>query len=242
MANTYYSITPETSTVTIAEIAAALQDKYGAGVTIHYTNADNVIFSCPAVSDKVIRLYSNYGLNCYYGDAWTSGTTITNSVKICGYSVSSSNISLNMVLGPNTIFFSAIRSPISTGGGTVLIIGKLSNDDFAILSALGNTSSYYSSYLSYNTTKSLSLYPKGFQTDFAMADGKLYKQPIILKRADGSVEQNADGTIASFIDVFTVSYQVGLTAEVVAANYVMSASPLWYNGKSTIETSIMAVF
>ena len=88
----------------VADILSALQAQ-NLITELKYQDSTNLIFTTP-LTDKVIRLYMlNSGdttFCAYYGDAWTSGTTITNSVKIADFKDNASN----MYLVTDTTFFS----------------------------------------------------------------------------------------------------------------------------------------
>lgn len=74
--------------LSVSEVAAAIADYYAAeDYTIHYSDETNIIFSIPSIFDKVIRIWfgSSNAFRAYFGDAWTSGTTMTNTVTIADY-------------------------------------------------------------------------------------------------------------------------------------------------------------
>ena len=118
-----------------ADIATALTNKYSEGVTIHYKTINDLIFSCDAISSKVIRIRvagRSSTISAYYGDAWTSGTTITNAVTFLT-TVSSLGVpaSMNMVLGTSFILLNCL----TTNEGTrseLIIVGKATNGDSAV--------------------------------------------------------------------------------------------------------------
>ena len=234
MSNTYYTINPTTGTV--GEISAAMQAKYGAGITIHYEDATNIIFSCPAVSDKVIKITTpSTSWRVYYGTAWTSGIIITDSVIWSALPGSSSANAIDLVLGDNTIFILVKTS--ANYGTLVALFGKLTNDNYAVLSTI-----YYSNTncFCFNTTTGAALAPRGFSNPFASSSGKLFTQPILLISSSGIIEQNTDGSIASFIDVKNVSEASNQYGR-IGTNYMMSQTPANYNGGS-MQTSIIATF
>lgn len=241
MVNTYHSINPTTNTM--LAIKNALEVKYGAGVTIHFQDATNLIFTCAALSNKVQRLLYNAGSRIifYYGDAWTSGTTITNQVKWAGYDAGAC-IFIDMVLGANLMMLCSNQG--TSVLSTLFLIGKLTNDKFSFFSACGgNSAGYYSVYLSKNTTDNIDLFPVCFSDAFASGLGKLFKQPLILQRSDGTVELNTDGTIASFKDVYNCSHALANNVDLVGPNYLMSSAGL-YTGVAgkRLWTSMIAEF
>ncbi len=238
MANSYYSIS--VTNTTIAEIKNALESKYGAGIIVHFQDSNNIIFSCTALSNKVQRIYYSYNrLFFYYGDAWTSGATITNQNPWAGYNHGACEY-IDMILGDNTFFICANQG--SALKGILIIMGKLTNDKYALFSAVASTY-YASSYLAKNTIDNVDLFPICFSEGFAAANGKLYKQPLILQRLDGKVEINNDGSIASFRDIYNCSHALPNTDSLVGTNYLMSAANIYTGpGMKQLYTSMIAEF
>lgn len=239
MTNTYYSISPTTDTM--LAIKNALLSKYGAGVTIHFQSATDLVFSCSALSNKVIKInYSTSRFAFYYGDSWTSGTTLTNSITWVYYNTGGC-VFIDMVLGDNTLMICANQG--SNTNGTLYIIGKLTNGDYAVFSANGGiSSSVYVGYLAKNTTDNVDIYPICFSDAFAASSGKLFKQPLILQRSDGAVELNADNTIASFRDIYNCSHALASNVDLVGSNYLMSSAGLFTSTGKRLWTSIIAEF
>jgi hypothetical protein len=239
MANTYYSISPTTDT--LLSIKNALQAKYGAGVTIHYQDAANLVFACNTLSNKVIKInYSNLRLSLYYGDAWTSGSTITNQVQWAGYS-NGTNVFIDMILGDYTLMICSNQG--TTILGLLIIIGKLTNDKYVCIAMIGtSTSGYYASYLGKQTSDNLDIWPVCFSEPFASATGKLFKQPLILQKSDGIAELNGDGSIASFRDIYNCSHALANNVDLVGSNYVMSSGGLYMINGKRLQTSIIAEF
>jgi hypothetical protein len=233
MANSYHSINPATA---LADIKSALDAKYS--VTTHYIDSEYFIFSCSALSNKVIKLrFSSSRLLAYYGDAYTSGTTITNQIQFGGYNNGAAT-DINLVLGDETFLLCAYQG--INVKGILIVIGKLSNGKYALGGAAGG-SGYSSDFRWANTTDGVALYPSVFSVAFGSASGKLYAQPIILSRADGAVELNGDGSLASFQDISNASAAPGDSTMVLGAGYLLSPAPVYHNGNQ-IPTSILATY
>lgn len=235
MANSYYSINLATA---LADIKSALDAKYT--VTTHYISTTDFVFSCAALSNKVIKLTLNSSrLLAYYGDDYTSGATITNQVQFSGI-YTGSITEIHLVLGGDTFLLCAYQG--TTVKGVLIVIGKLSNGDYAAGGAVGSASNSYNGGCQWvNTTDGVALFPSAFSAAFGSASGKLYSQPLILARADGGVELNGDGSFASFQDISNASASPGDSTTVLGTGYLLSPAPVYHNG-TAIPTCILATY
>jgi hypothetical protein len=235
MTNKYYSIGVTTP---IANIEAALIDKYGTynvstnptGALIHYSAAAGMVFSCSLLSNKVIKvLWSSSNLMHSYGDAWTSGTTITNEVTFGGTSTAGTASAVHLILGDYTYFMNYLGSTINS---RVILIGKMTNDDYGALCLIGSaTSTYYVSALGRNTTDNTAMRPSCWENPFTAADGKLYRQrPALYTYGGVGVELNSDGSLAFFQDVYNASYNNVVTTLVLGATFLLSTGNMYMDG------------
>mgnify|MGYP000850270049 CR=1 FL=1 len=236
MANTYYSIS---LTAPIADIKAALIAKYSGGVTTYYTDANNWIFSCPAISDKVLKIYFSSGLCFYYGDAWTSGSTITNSVQFAGYNVGTTSI-IHLVLGTNLFYMCYLQTTILSG---VVVIAKMSNNNYICLGLSGTNQSYNTYCRGRDTTSAVDIVPISLSSAFMGTSNKLYKQSLLVLKLDGTVEVNSDGSLASIVDLYSISYITSTSTLLKSTSYLMSSAPMYMSdGKVYLLTSLFAEF
>jgi len=223
MANSYFAIGLTSS---IAEIAAALTAKYSSGVTIHYTNTSYIVFTCPAISNKVIKIYAPGSSNTpyvYYGDAWTSTTTITNQVVFTGYQ-SGTCSGIQLVLGTNFMFFQAFSSAVVI---VTALVGQLSNGHFVCIGGIGTSNAGYTgSTIGKDITENVDAAIITFATiEIGMdADGYLYKRPVRFKRVGGVYELNSDGTFATIDGLETVTYETSNSTYLATADYFMSST------------------
>ncbi len=171
----------------VSDLSAALVDYYDDGVTIHYAQSGYVIFSCPAVSSKVIRGYYAQ-LAFSYGDAWTSGSSITNAVTFH----SQNSTIFRFVLGDSFIWGQGTYS----GVDYPFLIGK----------TVGGSSLIMGSYRCVNVTSGNNTKPILFGTSFKDgATGKLYKQPVYFAEFSGALLMN--GTVPDTVPgVYAISY------------------------------------
>lgn len=119
----------------ISGIKAALQYK-GLITTIFYETSQYLIFSTPLTS-KIIKIgiFNDTSPTFYfqYGDAWTSGATITNAVSI-GYNTTSVDYQytgIDMIV--DTTYFLLVCK--GSGFSTVSYLGALTNGDVIMFSA-----------------------------------------------------------------------------------------------------------
>lgn len=163
---------------------AALQDYYGAGVTIHYSSSYYVVFSCPAISDKVLRVeFRSNGTSWFYGDAYVSSYNISNQVQFV-YTTSYGANQTDLVLSDDYLL--AVITSATVGVQGVALIGEMTNGDF-VVAGCGTTSSINAAY---NTTQARQSKLIGWNTGFKDASGKLYKQPLLIAAINGSLELN----------------------------------------------------
>lgn len=222
MANKYYGLS---SASFIDLLSAALTDKYGAGVTINYTDENNIVFSCPAISDKVIKInWTHYVytagaremdyLKCYYGDAWTLDTTITNQVQVSGDSIAQGAVvsalwtftTAELVLGDSFLYISFDGSVPQSA-----LFGKLSNGKFV---AMG-----WNPRLAYNVNC------HGYLTDGSIGEveavtlssicndaGKFVVMPLLFTQA-GALILNTDASYATIAGIYNAAYKTNVVAE-----------------------------
>lgn len=217
MANTYYALSTST---TMADIKAALTDKYGAGIMYHYDASGYLIFSCASITNKVIKLYwASARLRAYYGDAYSSGSTITSEVQFAGGNTGTTS-ELHLVLGDNLLFITLLSSTLNSVN---IVIGKLDNNDYAVFGTMGYVNATYTANsIGKNTTDNVDLKPIAWEAKFGIGGGKLTKQKLILLRGDGAIEENTDGSVASFQGLFNASHTTSVTSLIKGANYLLS--------------------
>jgi hypothetical protein len=240
MANSYYAIPHATF---IASLSAALTDKYGAGVTIHYTSSSILIFSCAAMfGTGAIKFNWDNATNklyLYRGTGWTSGTSVDGSVTMLSPIVNAAWTDNSHVILGDTYLLYLGSAGASYIGECMLLIGKLSNNDYVFMfMCKGSTSS--STVVSYDITAASAIYPIVVGYNLSNA-GKLYRQPLYFALPGNLAVVNADTTLAYIADLYSVSY--ASTNNLIQANAIFSATGLAYYGGSTwVYTSIYAAF
>jgi hypothetical protein len=235
MANVYTALSA--SDTCFAGLKTALQSKYGSvNVTVHYETTGALIFSCAAISNKVIKLIkatTTAGtVAAYYGDAWTSGTTITNQVSILAAPSNSYLSTIDLVLGDNFMLIVCVSTNASYNH--MIIFGKLTNDSFVALGYGSNaTGSPGVCYLTTGVTVEMIPFQRGFND----ASSKLYKQPVMFVASTGILLVNGDGTAASFSGLYNVSQMLGTGGRLVGSNSFIT--PSTYTVPS-LNTSLLA--
>jgi|GEM_PF-7030537 len=236
MANTYYSVNTSTP---IADVSAALTDKYGAGVTIHYETANYLVFTCAAITNKVIKLYYYSGswFGFFYGDAWTSGTTITNQVQFGGYG-SGTATAIHLVLGTSFFFLCYLMSNTPYSG--VVIIGELTNGNHVAVGLMGDAT--YAGYYckARDTVTGIDLRLITISHTLCDTTNKLYKQPVILATAAGVAEMNGN-SFATISGLYNISYRTSNNTLIKGPNSLMSPSLLFANDSvQLLQTCLFA--
>jgi hypothetical protein len=159
----------------LIDISAAIADYYGAGnYTIHYQDSANLIFSIPAISNKVIKITTAVP-TFYFGDAWTSGTTITNQVKVSSFSFDWSSYREGMCLVLSSNYF--LLCP--TNG--IVCYGILTNNAHVAFAA----TTLEAESTCYNLDDGTNIYPLTTSTSRTLSHirtsdtGKILKHPLL---------------------------------------------------------------
>lgn len=216
MANKHYLLGDEVTF--ISDLKNALINKYGAGVAIYYESTTYLIFSCAAISNKVIKVGTN-SARFYYGDAWSSGTIITNEISF-GFMYSGYIYFADLILGDNFLLIDIAST--STNGNTLNIVGRMKNGDYMV-AGYGHHGVSSGQYLKQiNTTEDAAIQIVTVSHGFRSTTGKLYKQPILItKAAGGEVESNADGSISTIEGLYNISY-AGQRTNTVGTGYIIT--------------------
>lgn len=228
-----YVITADYDTI-VAQVAAALADYYGAGVTVHYTSATVIVFSCAAISDKVIKMeLVSAEFKLYYGDAWTSGTTITNQVTIQLASNGTATTDCYLLLYTTYLCF----VDTNTNDGTWWLIAKTSNNRFVCLSFTISTVGSYSGWRYGYTTDGnrVYLFPLSINIEIKHPTGYLLKFPIMLHDGNGHLCLNSDGSAETIADIYltpALAADIYLSSEVFAKR-----GPNNYNNMAAFSTT-----
>lgn len=107
--------------------------------TMHFQDSSNLVFSMPSVSNKVIQItMAGSTANIYYGDSWTSGTTLVNKVTV----IYQTNALVNgiLVFKPN-LFAIAYNADAGNMYNNLALFGKASDNSFYLLMGSGGNSS-----------------------------------------------------------------------------------------------------
>ncbi len=240
MAATLYSY--GVSTI-ITDIKAALNAK-GLITLVKYENATNLIFTTPLTS-KVIKIAienANFTqLLAYYGDAWTSTTTITNQVQF-GNTVTSDDAKLTgFDIIADTNFFAIIWKTGTTAAYGVTYVGQLENGDdlvfaFTNILSTGNVAK--------NLTTEENLYPITLYTVTGAKDstGKLFTIPLMWTNSAGAIQMN--GTAIGGTTGIKLSSSIfnGATSVFIGSNYYLTPATLFFTTAQTLYTSLLLEF
>lgn len=226
---------------TIAQIKAALLDKYGAydagtnpnGVTVHYESTTSIIFSCTAISDKVIRFFNlSYGY-CAYGDAWVSGDAVTNQVIFGGDTFYSNPTDRELILANNAFvanWYSASDAAVTDD--RIIVIAKMSNGKYVCIGAYQHLT-YGTNTKAFITDGNIEGYPVTGVNSLLSASGELFKSKIYFGSLLNQAQVNTDGSLAYLLDVETVYYKsmhLAATSTYVLTSSRCAMSNIIYNG------------
>lgn len=208
--NKYYSITSFTT-----DVAAALVDRYGAGVTIHYSVGSTLIFTCPAISGKVIKFDGGY---LSAGDAYVSSTTISNPTACGGYNNEPNSF---LSLGDSFMLFHCSADYMKH---FLYLVGKLDNGRTIAAAHVGNTS-----YLTYAGGQIFAV--DGQKAGVAKiytpniigrASGKLFKSPVYFA-CEGEIEMVTAEDPATISGLYAVTMSDDITP-IKAPDYLITPS------------------
>ena len=132
MANYYAKLDVASNGSMAASLKAALLAKYGDdGVTIHY-DGDNLIFTCPAISDFVIKVMRD---ESHYGTSYSGGSSVAND--ICFYNGYNFITDAHLVLGDSFLFMTGVNGAFrfviivaKTIGGRSVVSGCSTKDTY----------------------------------------------------------------------------------------------------------------
>lgn len=242
MVNTRYPITITSGTAFITDIKNALVAYYGDGVTIHYQSSSNLVFSCPQISSKVIRIdafTSNSAVTMHYGDSWTSGTTIVNQVTFSGnYSWGDNpNISsTEIVLGDNFFLYN-LTSGHPYIQAKVVLVAKSSAGDSLVFSYVKSTDgNVHLSELSKNVTKNSTITDFiTFGAPFKSPLGSIYKLPSHFYGSAG-VFEISEGVPDFIPNIFISSLSPGKMPYIMGVCFISSST--LYNATTAIKLPV----
>lgn len=217
-----YTISP-TQTASIASIASALADYYGsANITIHFRDATNIIFTCPAFP-KIIKvtIENSKKLYVYCGDSYQSGTNINNSKTIHGNTDVVYNVGdCLLLLDVDAVVIIEIKGD-GANGSNVVFFGKASNNQHYVF-ACTPLQGYYNicnSFNTYNVTTNTRFYPHPQQFNAGQVttvDNKILKFPFFVLNENGRAV-----TVNDVLVSLSKIYLTPLTDSIYTANDVV---------------------
>lgn len=234
----YYN--PDT---TFDNIRVGLLDYYGAyhadnnptGVDVKEYSSTLLIFTCTALSDKVIKLsYASSDLIAYYGSAYEGSGVITGSVTFGGSTTSGTTAAIHMACADNTLLINAICATINS---KLFVIGKLTSNAYAVLGLVGSASgSYNAGAYGYLTADQTAFRVFGVEGVFAVGAKRL-KMPLALVTAAGAL--NSGSALTTFSDLYSVSNALGQTVCSKGTGYFMTTSAMYNADGSGIANSMI---
>lgn len=195
----------------LQEIAAGLVEIHGDDVTIHANTENYLIFSCPNISSKVIKISYISGVpKAYYGDEYGGGTVVTNEVGILnGYYQPGPAAPVDLILGPTFLLLvgTVVSTSIvfTTNPDFVILYGKLTNGQSVALTTTTSSSlqeiQYRHGFL-LETGLPCCMLPIKTQVNATHPEDYLIKIPIMFLDSNSHLLVNSDKTPATIAGVF----------------------------------------
>ena len=238
MGNVYKQLDCTSASAFSESLRVALVDKYGDDVIIHY-NGDYLIFSCPKLSNKVLKL--NF-IESTYGTAYSSGVNITDSVPF--HSIDYQFSTAHIVLGDSFIFITGSHIEITRRG--TMIIGKTVGGKYIIAGAGGyKTRASRCKTVDVSNNKNFDFVD--FNTDIKCDTNTPYKTTLLINYIDdeGQSLMLKDDVTPDTIDGLVMSTYSNIDGMYVALpNALLSCRRLYtfVETKTVLHSSIMAEF
>ena len=243
MANIYRALDITSTQATVTSFKQALLDKYGANnLTFHYENTQNLIFTCPQINEKVIRVYceSVLKIRFYYGDDYSSGTTLTNSESF--FYNYNSGTDIHLVLGDAFILIN--RNASDSNYYSLGVIAKTKAGVSICFGAInGTNTSYTSNVLTRDVTNDKPVTFLSYAKNMYSSENIPYITPLYLIYMDTNVPlKQSDGTFDTIEGLYMSCY---IGEFLLRENAIFSFNTLYSN--STLSyihaySSIMAEF
>jgi len=237
MSVSFYSI-PKDKTDCMKFIKNALEERYGEDLVVHYFEGEYLIFSCVAIADKVIkiaRLNDNRLLAFFYGDAWDSGSTITNQLAFAGPQGDDDGRPENIVLLLGDSFMLLqYNKPVNASYTSLILIGQLTNGTYIVCGNCLNSG--YGLCLNTTTVKPLSLLV--FNQNFGITNGERALQDVYFCVSNFRLEENEDGSLATIPGIKNISLSLSPDKFYVDVLKFISGSGYYSNSKASLPTSL----
>lgn len=226
----YYELT---LTAWFTDLATALTDYYGDAVTIHSSASAGVVFSCPQISDKYMRIrlyqpngsYSQYTLNLYVANSLNTDGTLASATTVGGYTndkyENNHKGGLHLVLADKFLLMQCGASNL-TYAHTILV-AQCTNGRYMFIAGASNAVNMYSMYSDTLTAAPIRFISMSTNAVFK-SSGKLVLLPSYFA-TNYEMELNTDGSFAYVEGLFCTSKYL-TNAPIVGENYYMSFAPI----------------
>jgi len=230
MASTYYSI-PILDT-TIADIVTALNAN-SLITQIKYQSTGDLIFTTP-ISAKYIKINNASGrITMWYGDGWTSGTSLTGTVvQINGYYTSPTCVGLHMIA--DTTFFAFV---VDCGGDSnVVYMGATDSGKNICFGMYCGENWSHTTNQGKNITDNSQIYPLVFSRA-ANDSGNVISQKLMwFDASSGQIIKNGSDP-AGTIGVKNCAVVNGAITK--GSNYIITRSIAYMNTIGAIPTGLL---
>lgn len=209
------------------DIAGALSDFYGGNLTVHNITAAVLIFNCPLICNKDIRIIeSEISVGNY-----VSGTDLQNKQIV--NTINGGRDGTVIVCSNKFLVLSRYRDG-DEAHKMLSIFAKLSNDNFVAMGYIRSTNRVgYGRNLSTDESVALSVFNEPFHKN-----NKLFIQPLIIQNQVSGVELNNDGSLAYIDGLYNISYSQYGQMPVFDDLYIFPYNHFLI-GKQSMGTSLM---
>lgn len=197
----YYTVSGK-----INDYATELEDIFksaGIWVQTYYKTANSWLICKLNRGNKVIKI------NCsptqwgwYIGDAWTSGSTITNELAICYFSQSARPDKTDLWITNDYVV-------VKTYNGQTVVIGKLSNG-YQMIGGFASISGGTAPFYDMTNLKANNFFVDVFQRNLMDKDGNYFSTPLILKDNTGLLINSPMVNISILSKDFETIYSNGI--------------------------------
>lgn len=224
----------DTNANSMSDLRAFLNDK--SLITLEkYAAAEALVFTTPLTS-KVLKMETSTGLTLFMGDAWTSGTTITNESGFANSGHDWAEIQHCQIIADSNFFL--IHS-YCTGNQGVAYVGALTNGDvivFGLCTRYDQNSSRFN--WAYNLTTGNPLMPISFGGNVSFRNkttGGLFTMPLMWVTPSGDLQMDGSvpaGTVGVKVSSIFPRLPNGNLVVSGGDGYILTGAPL-YRGNLT---------
>lgn len=215
------------------DLEAALKNYYGDGAVVHKSASDGVVFSCPQISDKYMRIrlyqshasYSQYTLHLYVAASLSTDGTLASAVTVGALTNNNYENNhkggLHLVLADKFLLMQCCAT--NTTYAHTILVAQCTNGRYMFIVGTSGAANTYSMYSDTLTATPIRFVSMSTSTAFKSA-GKLVMLPSYFAN-DTEMELNVDGSFAYIEGLYCPAKYV-TTEPLVGGNYYIAFAPI----------------